>query len=62
MAVGARPEKWAGTGWEVVSEEEPGWIVLFRAPLPGFFCRLLTWWAHPEAEAPTHPEPRESSE
>lgn len=62
MAVGARPEKWAGTGWEVVSEEEPGWIVLFRAPLPGFFCRLQTWWAHPEAEAPTHPEPRESSE
>lgn len=62
MGVGARPEKWEGTGWGVVSEEEPGWIVLFRAPLPGFFYRLQTWWAHPEAEAPTPPEPREGSE
>jgi hypothetical protein len=45
VGVGARPEKWEGTGWGVVSEEEPGWIVLFRAPLLGFFYRLQTWWA-----------------
>lgn len=57
MEVGARPEKWEGTGWGVVSEEEPGWTVLFRAPLLGFFCPLQTRWAHPEAEAaPLRPE------
>lgn len=52
VRVGARPEKWEGTGWGVVSEEEPGWPALFSARLPGFFCPLQTPWAHPTVGAP----------
>lgn len=62
VGVGARPKKWEGTGWGVVSEEEPGWTVLFRSQLLRFFCPLHTRWVHSKAQAPPLPAPRDGAE
>lgn len=62
MGVGAQPKKWEGTGWGVVSEEEPGWTVLFCAQLLRFFCPLHTRWVHSKAQAPPLPAPRDGAE